>query len=103
MSEKKRPVLNPTTSSLQLLSAIRTATQALTSPAPQPAWRLSNPLPAAGAPPPGAADALAAYIRHVADEAADGRADDVGLAVLEEEERGELEWKEEVGALPAAR
>ena len=99
------PFSHPPSHTPQLLAAIRAATSTLTSATP--AWRLSNPLPAAGAPPPGAADALNAYIRHVAAEVADGRADEVALAVLDEGERGgELGWRkgeeEGVRALPGA-
>lgn len=73
-----------------LLASARAATAALAAAAPAPPpWRLSNPLPPAGAPPPGADDALSAYIEHVAQEAADGRADETALAVLDEGERGE--------------
>lgn len=104
--DKPQPLLQPTRPPTQLLAAIRAATSSLTSTTP--AWRLSNPLPAAGAPPPGAQDALDAYIRHVAAEAADGRADEVALAVLDEGERGggEPAWREGeeggVRALPGA-
>jgi len=83
-----------------MLDTMRRYTNRLASAPPPPRWRTANPAPPLGAPPPGAAADLAAYVAHVAQEAADGRLDGVGVAVLDEG-RAALDAAAAAPALPA--